>query len=429
MPARPGVRAGAFAIADQVLLSLANLAAGLALARELTPAAFGAYVVAFAVLLIGSSVQVALVTDPLVIFGSPRTGASQARYFAALLRIQIILASSLAVTLGLTAFGLQVAWGQTSEIPIALFGVAIVVIPLQVQWFLRSVFFARLRPATVFWNDLLGAILRLALLAALILSDRLSAFTALLASGLGGLAATAAALPACRDLVIAGAESMKAVWAQHWQYGRWLLATSGAYWCSGQAPALLASIVLSPVAAAVIKACQLIVAPLNVALTGLDGVVAPRASRTCAAEGEEALRRFCRRFAMLAAGGAILYGALMLPFTSSLMEFIYEGRYSGYASIVAVLMLDALLAAAARAPVLRMKVLGETRRIFAAYAWSAAAGLACLALLAPLYGILGAAIAAPVASGVLLLLVFFAPRQVSEPSVEAPIPAIVLPEA
>ena len=72
------------------------------------------------------------------------------------------------------------------------------------------------------------------------------------------------------------------MWEEHWRYGRWMLATSAAYWGSGQAPALISSAMIDPVAAAILKACQYLVAPLNVAFTGLDGVLAPRTSERVA---------------------------------------------------------------------------------------------------------------------------------------------------
>ncbi|HET9481872.1 MAG TPA: hypothetical protein VFP98_08960 [Candidatus Polarisedimenticolia bacterium] len=429
MTARAGARAGAFGIADQVLLSLGNLAVGLALARELPASAFGVYVVAFAVLLMGLSVQVALVTDPLVIFGSTRSGTAQSRYFASLIRVQALIAAGLAALLGAVGFGWWAAGGGGSEFPPALFGVAIAIVPLQIQWFFRAVFFARLRPAAVFWNDLLCIGLRLVALGGLIAAGRLSAFSAFLAAGLGALVASAVAAPLCRDLFVSGFEPLRGIWGEHWRYGRWLLATSGAYWCSGQAPALLASSLLSPVAAAVIKACQFMVAPLNVTLNGLDGVLAPRAARVHAGEGPAGLARFCRVFAGLAAAGALVYCAALLPLAPAIMDVVFKGRYSGRTAIVAVLMLDAVLSAAARAPVLRLKVLGETRRVFAAYAVSAAAGLTCLLVLAPLYGILGAAMSAPAASGVLLFVLLASARRAPAGIVAPVARAAAVPES
>jgi O-antigen/teichoic acid export membrane protein len=183
-----------------------------------------------------------------------------------------------------------------------------------------------------------------------------------------------------------------------------------AFWCSGQAPALLAASLLTPVAAAVIRACQYLATPLTVALTGLDGILAPRASRIRATGGEPGLRRFLRLFALGAGAGVILYAVVLLPFVSPVMDLVYKGHYSGYSTIVAILLLDAFLSSISRAPILRLKVLGDTRRVFIGYLWAAGAGLSSLLLLAPLYGILGAAAAAPIASFALLCYLTLASR-------------------
>jgi len=366
------------------------------------PQVFGVYVVAFAVSLIGSSVQISLLTDPLVILGAPLPGETQSRYLAALLRLQGMVSMAVAACIGVTGYVLLTLWGAGSPFPMALAGVALSLLPIQLQIFLRAVFFARLKPVAVLWNDLLCSALRLAGLAILLATGSLSVFTVFLTWGIAAVSGFAAGLPFCRDLLRPVHAGLRSTWRQHWRYGRWMLATSGAHWCSGQAPALLASTLLNPAAAAVIKACQYFVAPLNVAFNGLDGVLAPRASKLAAARGEAAVRRFLNIFMAIGASAVALYGLLLLPAAPALLELLYKGRYAGSVAIVGVLLLDALFLALGRAPILRAKVDGNTRRIFAGYAWAAAVGLASLSALAPSLGVLGVAVAAPVSSATLL---------------------------
>ena len=397
-----GVKAGVWGIADQALLSLTNLVVGLLLARELPPAAFGLFVIAFAVILAGGSVQVSLVTDPLLILGATRKRPDQSRYFASLLWLQVIVSLAVAACIVLVAEATRFMTGSASALSSALTAAAAVIVSVQMQGFFRAVLFCRLRAAPVFWNDLIYCVLRLAAVGILIRLERLSVSTALLAGGAAASIAAIAAVPACRDLLLSSAQRMRTTWRAHWSYGRWLLATSAAFWFSGQAPALVASAFLSPVAAAVLKACQYFVSPLNVAFTGLDGVLAPRISRRKAEGGDGAVAKFLGLFSLAAAASVALYALALLPFTPALLEFIYKGQYKGYTPIVVILLVDALLSALARGPILRLKVLGDTRRIFVAYLCAAVAGLTTMAVLAPLHGIVGAAFSAPVASAALL---------------------------
>lgn len=397
-----GMKAGAWGIADAALLSITNLAVGLVLARELTPGAFGLFVIAFAVILAGGSIQISLVTDPLLILGATRKGPDQSRYLASLLWLQmlssLVVAASIVIVSEVTRFITR----PDASLAHALSAAAAVIVPVQMQVFFRAVLFCRLKATAVFWNDLIYSLVRLATVAILIQQERLTVSSALLAGGIGASVAAAAAAPACRDLLLSSAQRLRTTWTAHWNYGRWLLATSAAYWFSGQAPALVASSFLSPVAAAVLKACQYFVQPLNVAFTGLDGVLAPRVSARWAQHSDDAVLRFLRIFSLVAAAVVAVYALALLPFTPALLQFIYKGRYKGYTTIVVILLVDALLSALARGPILRLKVAGDTRRIFMAYLCAAVAGLSAMALLAPIYGIVGAAWAAPVASAALL---------------------------
>jgi O-antigen/teichoic acid export membrane protein len=398
---RAGIQAGALGIADQVLLSLTNLIIGLALAREMDPNSFGIYVIIFALFLIGTSVQVSLITDPLVVLGSPREGRAQAGYFNAVWRLQWWLSGALTLLAGTAAL---IATGVSpvgSELPGALAGLALATAPLQAQMFLRALLFARFKPGKVLLIDGIFVILRLVLVILLVVNDQLSTFSIMVTAGIAALLSTLTGIHFCRA-VLSHTDATPSVWKEHWRFGRWLLATSGAYWCSGQTPALVASAMIAPAAAAVIKACQYLVAPLSVAFTGLDGILAPRAARINSIRGYEAGRFFLA----LVAGGCVLtvliYSALLLPVAESLLDWLYRGQYAGHLNLVVVLLMDALLAAVARAPALGLKVRGHTRALFMAYLAGSIAGLAALAWLLPSFGVLGVAIAAPLSTGVTL---------------------------
>ncbi len=397
------MRAGAFGVADQILLSLANLAVGLAAARVMAPADFGVYVIAFAVSLAGGSVQLSLITDPLVILGAPRAGSEQSGYFAALLRLQLMCSGLVALAVAAVAGIFFMMWGTSSSIPAALAAVAVATLPSQMQFFTRAVFFARLQPALVLVNDLAFVIMRVGGVGLLMAWGDLTTAKAFLVTGAAAGVAFLAALPACRQILTARRDSLTETWGQHWRYGRWLLATAAAYWCSGQAPSLLVGGLLTPVAAAIMKACQFLVSPLHVLFAGLDGVLAPRAARLASTSGEAALARFLRLFGLCACGAVVIYALALLPVVSRLLEFLYAGRYTQHSLIVAVLLVEALLAASSRPFVLGLKVAGATRRIFHAHLCAAVVGLASMLVLAPRLGVLGAALAAPAASLALLL--------------------------
>ncbi|MGH9870461.1 MAG: lipopolysaccharide biosynthesis protein [Candidatus Polarisedimenticolia bacterium] len=399
---RPAARAGILGVADQVVLSVTNLIIGLLLARELDPILFGIYVVAFALLLIGSSVQLSIITDPLLILGPARPQDLQASYGAALMRIQCTVSTGLAIIGGLGAGALWLASAGTSQLAPALAGLSLALPFIQAQSFLRAVLFTRFRPGSVFFTDAVLSALRLVTLAALLFTESVTVFSVFVTYGLSALLSAAFSAYSCQELLRVQPEPLATVWHEHWKYGRWLLARSAAYWCSGQAPILLVSAVLSPLAAGVIKACTYLVTPLNVAFMGLEGLLVPRASILKTEFGGQALSRFLGRVAAGSCLAVCLYGAVTLPFSERLMSGLYREKYQGYSLIVAILLVDALLQALVRAPILRLKVYSDTRSVFLGYSFAAVAGFLALVSLAPTLGLVGAALAAPVSSATLL---------------------------
>ena len=423
LPVRPdSMRAGAFGVADQCLLSLANLAVGLAAARALAPADFGVYVIAFAVGLAGGSVQQALITDPLVILGATRQAGAQSGYVAALLRVQLMCSLLIVLAVALVAGALFLLWGAASSIPAALLAVAAALLPVQLQMFLRATFFARLKPSLVLTNDIIFVGLRLGIVAALMAAGRLTIIGTLLAAGAAAAVAFAAGLPASRQQILARPDPIAATWAAQWSYGRWLLATARRLLVLG--------------AGALVDGGWAAVAGGRRHHEGLPVAgVASSSTLQRPGRGAGAARvAACRRVRPAALARFLRFSRLRRrrrhplrrsphPSQSRLMDFIYNGRYAGYSAIVGVLLADALLSAISKAPVLGLKVIGDTRSIFHAYLCSAVAGLSAMLLLAPTMGVFGAALAAPASSLALVLVLLLKPSRGKQPAVSVAVPA------
>lgn len=402
-----GLRSGATGVMDQIVLSGTSLAVGLALARELPGEVFGAYAVTLAISLIGLSLQVSLFTDPLVILGAGRAEDEQRAYFGSLLRMQAWIGAGLGVsTVALASIGLLVT--PDSQLWAAVAGLGVATVPMHLQIFIRSVLFASFKPGRAFLNDSVHCVLRLAALPLLAALGLLNPFWVLVVHGLATAVSILMASPLLVEILRVLPLPYRSVVAEHWRYGKWMLAASGAHWFSGQSPLVLAAGLLSPLAAAGIKASMYLISPVNVALTGLDGILAPRASRL-ATEGRGELDRFLMRVMILTTAGSLLYALLLLPVARPLMDFIYKGRYSDYIPIVAILLADTVIRSMARAPVLRMKVNQDTRRIFVGHALCAGTAVTALTLLAPMWGVIGAALSLPIASLVLLAYVAMLP--------------------
>jgi O-antigen/teichoic acid export membrane protein len=394
----PRARSSYFGIADNALLSITNLVIGITMARESDPAAFGVYVFAFALQLMLSSVHVSLITDPLIVLGSAKGPESQLAYFGAVFRIHLALSSGLAIVIAVMATLWQAVSATTADLGHALFAVSLSTIPLLTQSYARAMMFAGFRPRLAFLGDALFSTLRLLALLLLGWTDQLTTFSVLLS---GGFASALAAAPFLVGGILsqhAQCGSIRATLHIHWNYGRWLLAGSGTYWISGQAPALLGFLLMSPVAAAIIKACQYLVAPLNVGMAGLDGVVSAEASRTRLTQGEAGSFRYLRNVSIVTMGGAILYSLVLLPNADSVMRWLYSGLYSGHTLIVFILLSESMISALSRPWLIACKLQGQTLDLFLGGITAVFMTFICVALGVTATGIIALALAGPLSA-------------------------------
>src|SRR5262249_24588944 len=107
------------AILDHGLISGSNFAASILLARWLTPEQYGAYAVAFGVFILLSLVYLALLLEPMAVFGGSSYHHCLREYLRVLVRLQVGVALLIIVPLGLSAL---VAWklAPASGLPAAL---------------------------------------------------------------------------------------------------------------------------------------------------------------------------------------------------------------------------------------------------------------------------------------------------------------------
>ena len=95
------------AILDQGLISGSNFAASILLARWLTPAQYGAYAVAFSVFILLSLIYLALLLEPMAVFGGSAYHNCLREYLRVLVKLQVGVAFLVVVPLGISAL---VAW-------------------------------------------------------------------------------------------------------------------------------------------------------------------------------------------------------------------------------------------------------------------------------------------------------------------------------
>ena len=123
-PARPGASLawlgykGAWAVTDQGLFALSNFGVSVLLARWLTPDGYGSFAVAFSILLLIGTLQTALLTEPMLVFGPSRYTSRVSAYVGRLSSLHFTMTCSVSVVLllgllFLAAFGHPYGMGWT----------------------------------------------------------------------------------------------------------------------------------------------------------------------------------------------------------------------------------------------------------------------------------------------------------------------------
>ena len=326
------LQASSLGLADQALMSAANFATIVVLARELAPADFGAFVLAYTALLLLNGLQTALVTQPHNVLGQTGHADDYADYTTSTAVGQLIFIVPFA--------GLALVAAAVTQIvaPGAAPALSLAFVPALVAWqlqeFGRRVLYTEGRLGAAFAADAVSYGGQVAALATLAAADRLSAPFALYAvaatSALGGVVAGWAIRGSLRgrvDISLA---------ARNWSFGKWLGAAIAASWLAGHLYIYLAAVLIGPTASGALKAAQVILGPLNAFFLFLFTVLPIRFSGTRDRAGDVGVDADLRRAYLATSPLVVVYCALAAVFAGPVLDLLYGETYDAYANVVAL---------------------------------------------------------------------------------------------
>lgn len=321
-----------WAVGDQMVISAANFATMILLARGLSPAEFGGFTLVYSILLFANSLQSGLITQPHNILGATRRGGDYVRYTTSTAVAQAALAAG-AATLSMAAWGAGLLAGWEAA-PILL-AMAPAMAAWQLQEFARRVFYTEGRASSAFAIDLLAYAGLVLGLAALHRAGALTGATALYAHAAAFSAA--AVVGAWRLRCRLAGPFDPGVIRENWHFGKWLAAGDVVgHWLSTQLFIYLAAAMIGAAAAGVLKAIQTVFGPTRVLILALNAQLPIRLARALEAGGRPALHRQLVA-ALLAAvptlGG---YCLLVAAFSGPILRLLYGEKYAGYPSLLAL---------------------------------------------------------------------------------------------
>jgi O-antigen/teichoic acid export membrane protein len=360
------LRRGTAAIADQGLFAVANFVLNILLARWLSPRDYGGFSVAFASFLLLGTMHTALLTEPMLVFGSGRRSNDFASYIRSLVHLhwRASLVAGGALVLG----GALAATHGDSSLAACLGAFAVAGPVILLTWLARRACYVRMRPEQAAVGGGVYLVSMLALLVGMRRFGLVSPASAVFAMGGAAIASLFVLLPALgiRFRGVAGQRAEASVVRDHWGYGRWALATAALGWIPSNLFLFVLPLRGGLEAAGAFRALLNLFVPMMQATSALGILALPALVKRWKAQPD----RFAELVGMLVAMfgiAAAVYGVAVAAFGETLMDWMYNGRYVEFSSSVIVLAAVPALAGVAAVFGSALRAVERPELVFKAY--------------------------------------------------------------
>jgi O-antigen/teichoic acid export membrane protein len=378
----------AFVLGDQAIVSGSNFLTSVALARGLSLADFGQYSLIWMSVLFGTSIQLALLTSPMMSIGPIQKRVSQSTYLGVVMMHQLLFTTCstllLATILGFLHFGLSIVPANLL-LPLLFANAA-----YQLQDFARRVLFYLNKPVAAVINDCLSYLGQLAWIGIYFFKHTLTVSNTLWITGITSAVALIVAVPLLPNLVAAPA-LLRIIFRRNWRSARYLAGATLLQWSSGNLFTIVAPVFLGAAAAGVMRGCQSITNMTNIWLQGLENSLPSEASRKWQKGGATGLRRYVFTSGALLGFGTAAVALVVAIAPEFWLHILYGSHMQGYGFVLrayALLSVGIVLTLPLRAG---LRALEDTSPILWGYAATTIYSLVSAPLLANKLGLGGVA--------------------------------------
>jgi len=381
------------AVMDQGLISGSNFVMGILLARWLSAEQYGAYALAFSIFLLLSQFYVSLLLEPMAVFGGSTYRYRQQGYLGALLWMHLGTALIIFLVLGVAA-GLAQGFHLGGNLPGALAAVTVAAPCVLLFWLVRRAFYLELAPAPAVLGAIFYCVVVLGGVFVVYRRGWLSAFSAFLLMAIGALLTSVFSLLRLKPHfgLRNASPGLRETWQQHWNYGRWALATSALLWMPTNVYFPVLSAFSGMAAAGELKALINLALPIGHTATALSMLFQTYASRVHHEHGERRLKSFSAKVTLLYAVGAAAYWSLLVLFREQVVHFLYGGNYQNLGHLVPWLALASILQVSIAGPAIGLRAMESPASVFWAYVASSAVSVLVGFPLAWAFGVRGVVI-------------------------------------
>jgi O-antigen/teichoic acid export membrane protein len=367
------------------------------LARWLSTDEYGVFAISFSLLVLATALHNALVAEPVLVFGSGRHAASFRNYLRAAFVVHGSATGALCLLLCLG--GLSLLSLNLFELGGALIVLAVAQPFILLLGFARRACYARLRARTAALGSSIYLLVVLPSVVTLSKLGELGVESALAAMGAAGLISGCLTCWLLLRTVSSRGSSVgiRPIVGEHWEYGRWILATSVAAWVPLNVYYLLLPGAVGLSAVAALRAAENLVTPMLRLTAPVYLLLIPRLAGN---RGQLNASFPIHRLAIVLAAAACAYWLVLALCQGPIVDLLYGGRY-GLAPAL-VLCLGALPVFEAVGGVWRaaLKAFERPVLVFRSLLVAVVPGVATGVLLLDSMGVVGAAVGLLVFSGV-----------------------------
>ncbi|MBQ0799829.1 MAG: hypothetical protein KBT63_11145 [Porticoccaceae bacterium] len=320
------------ALVDQAMVSGVNFLTGLLIARFLGIEAFGVFTLVWMSVLFVNSIQMAMISAPMMTIGPKQSDTERPGYYGAVVAQQLIFATvtSLLLWLGIVLSNLISPQWQVAHLALPL---AMSLFFFQNQDFLRRLFFAEARPLAALINDAVSYLGQISLLMLFFLRASPAAADVLWIIAISSALAVLVGLFQL-DKLDFNTSQLWSVFENHWVLSKWLTASAIMQWTSGNYFILTTGSLVGPVAVGALKATQNIIGVVHILFQGLENIVPSTASRHFMKDSLVGLKQYLLKVSFWGGGATVVIALAVSLSPDTLLRLIYGEQYQGYGYVL-----------------------------------------------------------------------------------------------
>jgi O-antigen/teichoic acid export membrane protein len=322
---------------DQAIISLANFAASIFIARVAIQTEFGIFSVGLDAVHLVRAVQEGVIITPLNTFGAPMEKEEFKKYASSSVLFQLALAILSAIAAAALGYILIIT-GNDKAGP-AIFALWFLFSTWQLQEYFRRLLYTRGRVGAAIINTIITNVIRLAYMVWVNLHGGITGIEGLNAVAWGSLAGAILGVWQGREYWTKELGKPYETWLRDWKFGRWMLGGTIANWMTLEFYPIMAAGIVNFAAAGAYNAIQNLVAPIHLLLRATDTFLMPHSAKEYARTGHKGARRSMNLAYIFTGIPIVLMLVFVSIFAKPLLHLLYGDTYINVAAGVPLMAL------------------------------------------------------------------------------------------